>query len=219
MSERYQQLLTCAQQAFRQARLESMPLPDCQGLKLYLLNSDFASAELDADEIDSALNEPLYWLFCWASGHILARTILHNPEMVRGKVVADVGAGSGVVAIACALAGAAKVYAVDIDSTALEACLLNAEHNGVSLEITTDLNAIAEQIDLITVADVLYDRDNIPLLPLFFSRAPEVLLADSRLKVVPDERYLKLGEWPSSTLPDLDEHAEFRSVRVYRAAR
>lgn len=218
MSDRYQQLLACARAAFRQAKLEVMQLPDCAPLSLYLLNSDFASAELDAEEIDNALHSPLYWLFCWASGHILARTILQNPEMVKGKIVADFGAGSGVVAIACALAGAAKVYAVDIDDTALEACLLNAEHNGVRVEIATSLEAIAEPLDLITVADVLYDRDNIPLLPLFFSRAPEVLLADSRLKVVPDARYVKLGEWPSSTLPDLDEHAEFRSVRVYRAA-
>lgn len=46
-----------------------------------------------------------------------------------------------------------------------------------------------------------------------------MLLADSRLRTMPDDRYTPLGEWDSSTLPDLDEHAEFRRVRVYRATR
>lgn len=208
-----------AQRALHNARLEPLALPDCHGLTLYLLNADFESSALNAAEIDCALNEPLYWLFCWASGHILARYILDHPETVRDKIVADVGTGSGVVAIACALAGARQVYAVDIDRTALAASQLNAALNGVQLTVAESLEQLAEPLDLITAADVLYDSDNLPLLPLFFSRSPEVLLADSRLKLMPDERYQWLGEWPSATLPDLDEHAEFRRVRIYRAKR
>jgi hypothetical protein len=46
-----------------------------------------------------------YWAVPWASGVALANYILQNPELVKGKCVADVGCGLGVVGIACALAG------------------------------------------------------------------------------------------------------------------
>ena len=62
-----------------------------------------------------------YWAFCWASGQVLARYLLDHPERVRGKVVMDVGAGSGVVGIAAKIAGAKRVIACDIDPNALAA--------------------------------------------------------------------------------------------------
>lgn len=213
-----EQLQKRLQLALRSARLQPTTLPQCPEITLYLLNNDFSSEALSADEFDAAMNMPCYWIFCWASGQVLARYLLDHPESVRGKVVADFGSGSGVVAIAAALAGAARVYAVDIDDDALLACRLNATANAVTIECVQRLEQIDEPIDLLTVADVLYDRDNLPLLPLFLQHAPSVLLADSRLRVMPDAHYQLLGEWPSSTLPDLDEHAEFRRVRVYRAA-
>lgn len=206
-----------ARTALRAARLEALALPQCPALSLYLLNNDFSSAALSADEIDAALHMPFYWLFCWASGQVLARHILEHPETVRDKTVADFGAGSGVVAIACALAGARKVYACDIDRDSRSACLLNAGLNRVALQTAASLDEIHEPLDLITVADVLYDRDNLPLLPMFLQHAPEVLLADSRLRRMPDDAYRLVGEHDSCTLPDLDEHAEFRRVRVYHA--
>ena len=46
-----------------------------------------------------------YWAVPWASGAALAHAILKNPEMVRGKRVADVGCGLGLGGLACALAG------------------------------------------------------------------------------------------------------------------
>ena len=47
----------------------------------------------------------------------------YKPTLTKlpGKVIADVGCGSGVVAIAAALAGAKIVYACDIDDDALMA--------------------------------------------------------------------------------------------------
>lgn len=217
MQDLHGRLQTRAQKAMRSARLEPLALPQCPALSLYLLNADFSSASLSADEVDTAMHMPFYWLFCWASGQVLARHILENPETVRGRTIADFGAGSGVVAIACVLAGARKVYACDIDSDSRSACLLNASLNRVNLQTVSSLDEISEPLDLVTVADVLYDRDNLPLLPLFLQHAPEVLLADSRLRHMPDSTYRLVSEHDSCTLPDLDEHAEFRRVRVYHA--
>ena len=52
---------------------------------------------------------PPYWAYQWAGGTVLARHFLDRPETVRGRRVLDLGAGSGVVGIAAALAGASRV--------------------------------------------------------------------------------------------------------------
>ena len=105
----------------------------------------------------------------------------------------DFGAGSGVAGIAAAKAGALEVLACDLDPLAIAACRANAELNDVQLNYSTDFFAEADRFDLILVADVLYDRANLPLLDQFLSRGREALVADSRVQgfspsVVPAHR-------------------------------
>lgn len=57
----------------------------------------------------------------------------------RDRTVIDYGCGSGVLAVAAALKGAARVLAVDHDPQALTATRDNAERNGVSTAIETAL--------------------------------------------------------------------------------
>ena len=59
---------------------------------------------------------PPYWAFAWAGGQALARYVLDHPAAVAGRRVLDLAAGSGLVAIAAAMAGAAPVIAADIDA-------------------------------------------------------------------------------------------------------
>uniref|UniRef100_A0A0E0M922 Protein arginine N-methyltransferase domain-containing protein n=1 Tax=Oryza punctata TaxID=4537 RepID=A0A0E0M922_ORYPU len=47
--------------------------------------------------------------------------IMHHQDLISGKVVLDVGCGTGVLSIFCAFAGAARVYAVDASDIALQA--------------------------------------------------------------------------------------------------
>jgi hypothetical protein len=63
----------------------------------------------------------------------------------------------------------------------------------------------------------MYDRDNYPLLTQFRERAPEVLLADSRLKCLPDPAFIQFATSEARTCPDLNEFEEFNRVRLYRA--
>lgn len=201
------------------AALRITPLPDVPQLRLHLLADDYPRGQLDAEGMQRVMDNPLYWVFCWASGQVLARHLIDNPATVTGKRVLDFGCGSGVVAIAAALAGAGHVVACDIDPLALAATQLNADLNGVSLQLCSDFFDAAGDFDLILVADVLYDRANLPWLQRFLQRASEVLVADSRVKDFSVPPYRQLGRQDSCTLPDLDESAEFRDVRLYRASR
>ncbi len=58
---------------------------------------------------------------------------------LKGKAVVDYGCGSGILAIAAAMLGAASVIAVDIDPQALAATADNAQRNGVSERIQVGL--------------------------------------------------------------------------------
>ena len=46
--------------------------------------------------------------------------------------------------------------------------------------------------------------------------APEVWVADSRVKNFSHPQYIKLDERSATTWPDLDESPEFRNVSFYR---
>ncbi len=211
------QLSRLLQQHLPFARAERQALPDQPGLALYLLNPDFPQHALTAEQMDAVLNYPAYWAFCWASGQVLARFLREQPRWVAGKRVLDFGSGSGVAGIAAALQGATAVVACDIDEDALTATAANAALNGVSVELRDSFEACEGGFDTILVADVLYDRDNLPWLDRLADRADRVLVADSRIRDFSHPRYRKLGEWESNTLPDLDESAEFRRVSIYAA--
>lgn len=152
-----------------------------------------------------------------ASGLALAQFLLQQGSWLRGKRVLDFGAGSGVVAIAAAKAGAKQVIACDIDSQALKACAANAALNNVEIELSDVFDAITGNVDVVIAADVLYDRTNLPLLQRFRQLSKMVLVADSRIRNFSVPPYVALQRYDCGTFPDLDEFDEFRHVTVYGA--
>jgi predicted nicotinamide N-methyase len=141
--------------------------------------------------------------------------IFRHRQWVAGKVVLDLGSGSGVVAIAAARNGAARVIACDNDPFALAATKANAALNDVAIEVVADLEDVAGAIDLVLLADVLYDTANLPLLDTVTRRFTNVLVADSRIRAIPDARYRCLAEVEARTLPNLGEFDEFRMVALF----
>ena len=200
------------------ARLVAEPLPGTD-LRLWLIDAANMDRAFSPEETRRILEEPPHWCFCWASGLVLARWLAERPDWVRGKRVLDFGAGSGVAAIAAAKAGAAEVVACDLDPLALAACRANAALNDVELRYSQDFFGEADRYDLVIVADVLYDRTNLPLLDHFLSRGREALVADSRVRDFAHPLYRRLDLLDACTWPDLAEPAEFRQVSLYHAAR
>jgi predicted nicotinamide N-methyase len=160
---------------------------------------------------------PPYWALAWASGQVLARYLLDHPAHVRGKRVIDFGTGSGIVALAAKLAGAREVLAVDRDVPALDAAIANADAMSLSLSYSTELPR--EPYDVLLAADVLYDRDNAGLLETFRLHAEGVVIAESRFDVLPDEAFREIHARTASTVPDIDESARLKHVRIFELVR
>jgi len=201
------------------ARLEAAPLPGCPEITLALINADFPLGPLPPHVMRDVIARPAYWALCWGSGIALARYLLDRPALVRGRRVVDLGCGCGVVAVAAALAGAGQVVACDTDPDALAATAVNAEANGVSVTLCAALEDLAPDHDLLLMADVLYDRENLPLLEAAAGFAREVLVADSRIATLPDPAYRQIDTIAALTHPNLGEFDEFGTVRLfYRGA-
>lgn len=198
-----------------EARLSATRLPLVPALRLWLLSHDFPRGPLPADVASRVVAQPAYWAFCWGSGHAMAAWLLDNPEAVAGRRILDFGSGSGVAGIAAAMAGAAAVYACDLDPDARTATAANAELNNVRIDCMDSLDAVPE-VDLVLLADVLYDRANLPLLSRLSERYDDILLADSRIQPETLQAWETFKIIEADTLPDLDESPIHRWIRFYR---
>lgn len=214
-----EKLLQNLRRTVSKGNLVPTSLPLAPSVELYLLSADYPKGPLAQEEMLAILNSPAYWCFCWASGQAMAAYLLGHPTVVRGKLVADFGTGSGVVAIAAALAGAREVVAIDIDEDALDAARANAERNGVRITTAHGLEQLAASPEVILAADVLYDRDNYHFLEQFPALAPLVVLADSRMKEDQIAGYELITTITTTTMPDIGEQAGFNRVRIHRSGR
>jgi predicted nicotinamide N-methyase len=145
-------------------------------------------------ERGSAPSEPPFWAAAWPGGQALARYVLDHPDVVQGRTVLDLGSGSGLVAVAALLAGAAAVVASEIDPFGATAIALNAELNGVvPVEVVGDvLDDGPPDVDVVLAGDVCYDRVMservLPYLDAARARGAEVLLGDPGRPYVPAAR-------------------------------
>ncbi|SCG64120.1 class I SAM-dependent methyltransferase [Micromonospora inositola] len=175
--------------------------------------------------MEAAAGHPLpppYWASAWAGGQALARHLLDHPELAAGRRVLDLAAGSGLVAIAAALAGADQVVANDIDPYAVAAVTVNARANRVLVAASADdLLDSTVTADLLVAGDILYDAALAERVLPFLQRAAaggaEVLVGD------PDRGHLPLGRlevvasYPvPTTEPSVD--SPMRRVQVLRPA-
>lgn len=165
---------------------------------------------------------PPYWAWPWAGGQMLARYVLDTPDLVRGRRVADVGAGGGIVAIAAALAGAAHVEAIDIEPYAIEACRLNAVANAVA-DVVAPLEADPVGTDggwdVVLAGDVWYEAELAdymePWLRTLAARGAEVLTGDLGRAYLPAAGLVELGRATVPTLVDLED-VTAKEARVLR---
>jgi predicted nicotinamide N-methyase len=163
---------------------------------------------------------PPFWAVAWLGGQALARYLLDHQDEVRGLRVLDLGSGSGLVAIAARLAGAAHVLAADIDPLCAEVIPVNAALNDVSVDVTTDdlLDAVPPDVDVVLAGDVWYEREMADRVMTWLSASTDrVLLGDPGRAYLPQDGWLELASYDIPTTRDL-EGVESKRVRVFSPA-
>lgn len=162
--------------------------------------------------------EPPFWAAAWPGGQALARYVLDHPDVVRGRSVLDLGSGSGLVAVAAVLAGAAAVVASEIDPYGRAAIAANAEVNAVSgVTVTGDLlDREPPEVSVVLAGDVCYDRlmteRVLPFLEVARRRGMDVLIGDPGRPYLPHDRLTALSV---VEVPDT-EGSQVRSTTVWR---
>ncbi len=135
--------------------------PHAPELRLHLADEVTPLWRMTEEALAAIGLPPPFWAFAWAGGQALARWLLDHPDEVRGRRVLDFASGSGLVGIAAARAGAARVLCADIDPFCAPAARLNADANGVEVE-TTDadlLNAAPPAwAEVVCAGDIAYER-------------------------------------------------------------
>jgi predicted nicotinamide N-methyase len=154
---------------------------------------------------------PPFWAFAWAGGQALARYILDHPTEVVGRSVLDFGAGSGLVAIAAAKAGATSVLAAEIDHFAAAAIAANAALNDVAIAVRTLdlLDTTDSHWEVVTAGDVCYERPMadrvVSWLRILAARGVLVLLGDPGRAYLPSEGLIERAHYLVPTSRELED--------------
>ena len=207
-------------QDFIKANAALIAPPLVPEIKLYLATEVVPLWYATEEELSKIGVPPPYWAFAWAGGQALARYVLDNPATVRGLHVLDIGAGSGLVALAASRCGAAHVLAADIDAHACAAIRLNAEANGCDIAVTgDDVIGTAGAWDVILVGDLFYERPLAERLLAWLEPLDvPALLGDPGRNYFPKTGIEKLASYSVQTTRDLEDR-EIRETGVYRLTR
>jgi len=165
---------------------------------------------------------PPYWAFAWAGGQALARYILDTPTLFVGRRVLDLGAGSGLTAIASMKVGAHSVIANDIDELALSATALNATENDVVITPSSAdlLASLPQDFDVILVGDLFYERQLADKVLAFITAAAAsgalILIGDPQRNYFPTGRFERVAEYDVPVTRELEDGLIKRTA-VWRA--
>ena len=163
---------------------------------------------------------PPFWAFAWAGGQALARYVLDNPALVMGRRTLDFSSGSGLVAIAAALAGSAEIEASDIDAFAVAAIATNAGDNRVSIVARhEDLVGRDEGWDVVLAGDVAYEKDMARAVTDWLAslarRGATVLVGDPRRTYLALDRLESVVEYRVPVTRELED-SEIKRTGVFR---
>ena len=209
--------------AFIRAETRLLPVPHAPEILIHVAEEATPLWQKTEDELGEIGLPPPFWAFAWAGGQALARYVLDNPALVRGRRVLDVASGSGLVAIAAAMAGAAPVEAADIDAFAAAAIALNAEANGVAVTPRLeDLVGREEGWDVVLTGDIFYERDISeriwPWLVALEKRGATVLIGDPGRSYLPKDKVDQIAQYRVRVTRDLEDQ-DIKLSRVWRIAK
>lgn len=208
---------------FIRANTELVAPPLVPELRLHLAAESLPLWQRTEDELAAGHLPPPFWAFAWAGGQALARYLLDDPQAVAGRRVLDLGAGSGLCAIAAARAGAAAVTAADLDAFAATAIALNAAVNGVHVATTADdlLDRAPGLFEVALMGDLFYEQALAARALAWAAAAARagmrVLAGDPGRTYFPAGRFLRLAAYDVPVSRELED-AEVKHTGVWALA-
>ena len=203
-------------------RLERPPVvPE---LVLHLADDIVEPWESLEKELDAGELPPPFWAFAWLGGQAVARYVLDHRDEVAGRRVLDLATGSGLCALAARLAGARDALAADVDPFVEAAVGLNADANGLAVDVTVDdlLQSPPPQVDVVLAGDVFYEQEMATAFGGWLHAAAaagaRVLVGDPGRHYLPRSGLTELAAYDVPTTREL-EGVELKRVKVFALGR
>ena len=141
---------------------------------------------------------------------------------MAGKQVVHLGSGSGIVAVAAAKCGAARVQAFEVDPLALAAINLNGAVNGVTIENSSvDILAGETRVeaDVLLLGDLFYEAGMaghvLGLAERSQAAGAIVVAGDPGRSYFPYERFQILASYDVPVSRELED-ADVKKTRVWQ---
>ena len=206
---------------FIRANTKLLTPPLVPEIVLHLAEESLPIWQKTEEELGEMNLPPPFWAFAWAGGQALARYLLDNPELVAGKRVLDLGAGSGLTAIAAMKAGAASVLAADIDRISLASIAVNATANDVAVATTGEdlLDDAPGDFGAVLIGDLFYERALAERAMAFIAKAETagalILVGDPQRSYFPKDRFVALSDYRVPVTRELED-AEIKNSAVWQ---
>jgi predicted nicotinamide N-methyase len=209
--------------AFIRANTEILRPPLVPEISLHLAHEALPLWQKTEEQLATEGLPPPFWAFAWAGGQALARHVLDHSQIVRKQTIIDLASGSGLVAVAAMKAGAASVLAADVDLFAAAAAELNAELNGVTLDVTTADLLLSEppERSVILVGDFFYQKSLADMafdwLKAAMAKGSQVLIGDPGRSYLPVSSLVRLAEYGVPVTRELED-CEIKRTSIWRLA-
>ncbi|MGR3371920.1 MAG: class I SAM-dependent methyltransferase [Pseudooceanicola nanhaiensis] len=159
-----------------------------------------------------------FWAWLWPGGAGLIRFVTEQPDSVKGRVLLDLGAGSGLLGIAALRLGARHAICADPDPIARAACLANAAANGVEVEVIDRVTpASLPAADVVMAGDMFYDPEvaeaAMPVLDAYRARGTDVIVGDIGRHCLPRDGLTELAAYDVRDVGDAPSQPPWK-VRV-----
>ncbi|WP_199520267.1 methyltransferase [Kitasatospora sp. MBT63] len=223
LSEAAMSEATMSDAAFVRAHTRPTPVPFVPEVGLHMADDAITLWETTESARGEIGLPPPFWAFAWAGGVAVARYVLDHPELVAGRTVLDLAAGSGLIGIAAALRGARSVRAAEIDAYAVAAIGINAEANGVLIDAAVEdlLDGDGGPAEVVLAGDVFYERAMaarfLPFLERARARGAVVIVGDPGRAYLPRERFTALDAYQVPVVADLEDTA-LKATTVWQLA-
>lgn len=200
-----------SRRAFILANTRLQSPPHTPELRLHLADEITPIWRMTEEALEEIGVPPPFWAFAWAGGQALARYILDHRDEVADRSVIDFASGSGIVAVAAAKAGAARVLAADIDGFCGAALSLNALANDVVTDFTDQdlLDSPPPEADIILAGDICYEKPLAARVMAWLQagarNGTRVLIGDPGRTYFPRDGLVQLAEYQVPTTRELED--------------